>query len=116
MEEKKLTGDAFDWAYEKYIANDPAEVALFAEERIKADIGQAVYDLRNQTGLSSSRVRTLWPAELASAPPKTGSGHAWTGRSCIPGEEVRDVYRLGKGVHARHFVLSFSVKAAISLI
>ncbi len=59
MEEEKLTGDAFDWAYEKYIAGDPTEVALFAEERIKADIGQAVYDLRNQAGISKEELANM---------------------------------------------------------
>ncbi len=31
MEQEKPTGDAFDWAYHKYIANDPTEVALFVD-------------------------------------------------------------------------------------
>jgi len=40
--------DAFQWACDKYIAHDPNEVALYEEERIKADIAQAICDLRNR--------------------------------------------------------------------
>ena len=59
MEEKKISSDAFQCAYDKYIANDPKEVALYEEERIKADIGQAVYDLRNEAGLSKKQLADL---------------------------------------------------------
>jgi len=59
MEEKKMSPDAFQWAYNKYIADDPKEVALYEEERIKADIAQAVYDLRNQAGFSRKQLADL---------------------------------------------------------
>ncbi len=59
MEDKKIGSDAFLWAYDKYIADDPEEVALFEEERIKADIAQAVYDLRNRAGYSTERLAEL---------------------------------------------------------
>ncbi len=59
MEKKKLSTDAFEWVYNKYIAHDPREIALFEEERIKADIGQAVYDLRNQSGLSREQLADM---------------------------------------------------------
>ncbi|MEW6347471.1 MAG: transcriptional regulator [Thermodesulfobacteriota bacterium] len=59
MEEKKLSTDAFEWVYNKYIAHDPREIALFEEEHIKADIGQAVYDLRNEAGLSKGQLADL---------------------------------------------------------
>jgi hypothetical protein len=47
-----MSPDAFQWAYKKYIANDPQEVALYQEERIKAYAAQGVYNLRDQVGLS----------------------------------------------------------------
>ncbi len=59
MEEKKTGCDAFQWAYDKYVAHDPTEVALYEEERVKADIAQEVYDLRNQAGLSRAQLGDL---------------------------------------------------------
>lgn len=63
MEEKKTSSDAFQWAYGKYIANDPKEVALYEEERIKADIAQTVYDLRNQASFSRKQLADLVGAD-----------------------------------------------------
>ena len=59
MEEKKPCSDAFQWAYNKYIGSDPEEVALYEEERIKADVAQAVYNLRNQASLSRKQLADL---------------------------------------------------------
>lgn len=59
MEKDKMSDDAVQWAYDKYIAGDPEEEALYREERIKADIAQAVYDLRNHAGLSRKRLAEL---------------------------------------------------------
>jgi len=59
MEEKKSGSDAFQWAYDKYIGGDPKEIALYEQERVKADIAQAVYDLRNQAGLSGKQLAEL---------------------------------------------------------
>ncbi len=60
MEERKKPGsDAFQWAYNRYIGNDPKEIALYEEERVKADIAQVVYDLRNQAGLSHEGLADL---------------------------------------------------------
>ncbi|MBM4327661.1 MAG: helix-turn-helix transcriptional regulator [Deltaproteobacteria bacterium] len=58
-EEKKLSSDAFQWAYDRYIGNDPKEIALYEEERVKADIAQAVYNLRSQAGLSHEQLADL---------------------------------------------------------
>jgi ribosome-binding protein aMBF1 (putative translation factor) len=58
--EKRNSGrDPFQWAYEKHIAGDPEEVALYELERIKADVAQAVYDLRNQSNLSRKELAEL---------------------------------------------------------
>ena len=58
-EKKKLSSDAFQWAYDRYIGNDPKEIALYEEERVKADIAQTVYNLRNQAGLSHEQLADL---------------------------------------------------------
>ena len=59
VEEKKLSSDAFQWAYNKYIGSDPKEVVLYEEERIKADIAQAVYNLRHEAGFSRRQIADL---------------------------------------------------------
>jgi ribosome-binding protein aMBF1 (putative translation factor) len=58
-ERKKLSSDAFQWAYDRYIGNDPKEIALYEEERVKADIAQAIYNLRSQAGLSQEQLADL---------------------------------------------------------
>ncbi|MCL4538539.1 MAG: helix-turn-helix domain-containing protein [Bacteroidetes bacterium] len=58
-EKKKLSSDAFQWAYDRYIGNDPKEIALYEEERVKADIAQAIYNLRNQAGLTQEQLADL---------------------------------------------------------
>ena len=57
MEEKKMSPDAFQWAYDRYIADDPEEVAAYREERIKADVAQEVFNIRRQSGLSREQPR-----------------------------------------------------------
>jgi ribosome-binding protein aMBF1 (putative translation factor) len=57
--EKKKSSDAFQWAFNTYIGNDPKEIALYEEERIKADIAQEVYDLRVEAGLSREQLADL---------------------------------------------------------
>jgi ribosome-binding protein aMBF1 (putative translation factor) len=58
-EKKKLGSDAFQWAYDRYIGNDPKEIALYEEERVKSDIAQAIYNLRNQADLSQEQLADL---------------------------------------------------------
>jgi ribosome-binding protein aMBF1 (putative translation factor) len=60
MKEENKTGpDAFQWAFDKYIGNDPKEIALYEEERLKADIAQTIYNLRSQAGLSREQLADL---------------------------------------------------------
>jgi ribosome-binding protein aMBF1 (putative translation factor) len=58
MDEKK-NSDAFEWAYNRYIAGDPEEIACYQAERIKADVAQGVHDLRKQAGLSTKNLADL---------------------------------------------------------
>jgi hypothetical protein len=44
----KIVTDAYQWSYDRYIKDDP-ELAQFADEmKIKADIAQQIYDIRNK--------------------------------------------------------------------
>jgi len=58
-EEKKLSSDAFEWAYNEFIAGDPESDALFKEYEVKADIAQQIYDLRTQANLSQAALAEL---------------------------------------------------------
>ena len=59
MEEKKLSSDAFQWTYERYIKGDPEREASFQEEILKAEIAQQIYDSRNQACLSRKEFADL---------------------------------------------------------
>ncbi|MBD3397542.1 transcriptional regulator [Candidatus Micrarchaeota archaeon] len=59
MKKDKTTPDAFQWAYDKFIANDPQEVALYQKEQRRADVAQKVYDLRDQAGISRKKLADL---------------------------------------------------------
>ena len=58
-EEKKLSSDAFEWAYNEFVAGDPESEALFKEYEVKADIAQQIYDLRNQADLTQAALAEL---------------------------------------------------------
>ncbi|MBI4964372.1 MAG: helix-turn-helix transcriptional regulator [Desulfomonile tiedjei] len=59
MEEKKLSSDAFELIYRRYIKDDPARVASFQEELTKAEIAREIYDLRNQAALTREQLADL---------------------------------------------------------
>ncbi len=59
MEEKRLSSDAFQLAYERYIEGDPEREASFREEILKADIARQAYDSRKQAGLSRDQLADL---------------------------------------------------------
>lgn len=48
MSEKKLSSDAFEWAYNRYIKGKPEQEAAFKEAGRQADLAQQVYDIRNR--------------------------------------------------------------------
>ena len=48
MTEKKLSTDAVEWAYRRYIKNDPERVAHLELLRKQADLAQQIYDIRNK--------------------------------------------------------------------
>jgi DNA-binding protein HU-beta len=59
MKEKKISSDAYQWAYDRYIKGDPEMEEYFEELGVKADIDRQLYSLSDQTGLSRGR-----PADL----------------------------------------------------
>ncbi|MBI4963052.1 MAG: hypothetical protein HY913_07245 [Desulfomonile tiedjei] len=48
MNEKKLSTDAVEWAYNRYIKDDPERVAHLELVRKQAALAQQVYDVRNK--------------------------------------------------------------------
>jgi len=58
-EEKKLSSDALQWAYNEFVNDDPESVALLEEYEAKADIGQQVFDLRTQAGMTQAQLAEL---------------------------------------------------------
>ena len=59
MEEKKLSSDAYRWAYDRYIKGDPEMEKYFEEMGVKADIARQLYNLRNQAGLTQDQLSDL---------------------------------------------------------
>ena len=59
MGDKKLSSDAFELIYHRYIKDDPARVASFQEELTKAEIAREIYDLRDQAGLTQAQLADL---------------------------------------------------------
>lgn len=59
MEEKKLSSDAYQWAYDRYIKGRPEMEKYFEELGVKADIARQLYDLRNQAGLTLEQLADL---------------------------------------------------------
>ena len=48
MEEKKLSNDAVERAYNRYIKGDPEQEAYFDELGVQVGISQQIYDIREQ--------------------------------------------------------------------
>ena len=56
MEDKKLTSDAYQWAYDRHIKGDPEMEKYFEELGVKADIARQLYNLRNEAGLTQEQL------------------------------------------------------------
>jgi DNA-binding protein HU-beta len=59
MEEKRLSSDAYQWAYDRYIKGDPEMEKYFEELGVKADVARQLYDLRNEAGLTQEQLADL---------------------------------------------------------
>ena len=60
MEEKKLSSDAYQWAYDRYIKGNPEMEKYFEELGVKADIARQLYNLRNQAVSPWSSSPSWW--------------------------------------------------------
>jgi transcriptional regulator with XRE-family HTH domain len=59
VEKKQPISDAVDILHRRYYEGKPDRLASLEEERINAEIAQAIYDLRTQAGLSQRDLATL---------------------------------------------------------
>lgn len=48
MSEKRLSSDAVEWAYNRYIKGNPERESSFAEASRQSDLAQQIYDLREK--------------------------------------------------------------------
>jgi len=70
MDEKKLSDDAVEWMYNRYIKDDPSRIAHLELVRKQSDLAQQIYDIRQKlrmtredlaefSGLSAETVEDL---------------------------------------------------------
>ena len=55
-EKRHLRSEALQFAYDRYIGDDPALAAAFEEELSKAEIASQIYNLRKRAGLSQRQL------------------------------------------------------------
>jgi DNA-binding XRE family transcriptional regulator len=48
MEEKKLSSDAYQWMFNRYIKDDPDAQEFLKEVKIQADLAGQIYSIRNK--------------------------------------------------------------------
>lgn len=56
MDEKKRSTDAVEWAYNRYIKNDPARVAHVERLRKQSALAQQIYDIRSKLHMTREDV------------------------------------------------------------
>lgn len=59
MPKKKLKFDTMKYLHDRYIGSDPEALALLEQERVNADIAQAIYDLRTKAKLTQRELAKL---------------------------------------------------------
>ncbi len=52
MKEKKLSSDAYQWAYDRFIKDDPEMQEFLKEVKMQSDIAGRIYDIRHKLGMS----------------------------------------------------------------
>ena len=48
MSSKKIVTDAYQWSYDRYVKDDPELVEFAKDIRVKAELAQQIYDIRNK--------------------------------------------------------------------
>ena|SRR5262245_14496920 len=56
---KTFTSDTLQYAYERYIDENPEQVAAYEEELANAELAQKIYDLRTKAGLTQRQLAKL---------------------------------------------------------
>ena len=56
---RKIKSDALQFAYDRYIGNNPEWVASFEEELANAELARKIYDLRTKAGLTHGQLAKL---------------------------------------------------------
>jgi ribosome-binding protein aMBF1 (putative translation factor) len=59
MGERKIVIDAYQWSHDRYIKQDPQLIEFAKDLRVKAEVGQQIYDLRNDAGLTREQLADL---------------------------------------------------------
>lgn len=119
MDEKKLSNDAVEWAYNRYIKGDPEQEAYFDELGIQVGIARQIYDIRERlrmtredlaefSGLSVETIKemeeTNYDGDWDEAIEKiNGAFAAWVTKVLAPSYKVgppKDYRVQPKAVHA----------------
>ncbi len=66
MEETKLSNDAVEWAYNRYVKGDPEQEAYFDELGVQMGIAQQIHDIRKNLRMTREDL-----AELSELPVET---------------------------------------------
>jgi DNA-binding XRE family transcriptional regulator len=56
---KKVTSDAVQYAYDRYVGENPEQVAAYEEELANAELARKIYDLRTEAGLTQRQLAKL---------------------------------------------------------
>lgn len=56
MEEKKLSSDAVEWMYNKYIKGDPEAQEYLKELKVQADLAGQIYSIRHKFGMTREQL------------------------------------------------------------
>jgi DNA-binding protein HU-beta len=66
MEEKKLSSDAYQWMYNRYIKDDTDARSFLKEVKIQADVAGQIYSIRNKLHMTREDL-----AEFSGLTPET---------------------------------------------
>jgi len=113
MTDKKLSTDAVEWMYNRYIKDDPARIAHLELVRKQADLAQQIYDIREKLHMTREDL-----AEFSGLTPETIEDLE---ESDYAGDWDDAIERINRGFHnwftnvilpaARMTVDDYSVKA-----
>ncbi len=59
MNVKKFSSDAYEWAYRRYVKNNPELVELVQDIAVKAAVARQIHDIRNRLRMSRDDLAEL---------------------------------------------------------